>query len=153
VEEVPICYINAVPDTNCACSKHEQGYGSELTVGQVCFVDASECMFIGGIWLASVRTLDESARPSCKVGYVKTLPDQLHLVGNRVGIICRIEVKDKDIVTTILPGGKTTKSAIKQNKNRQSKTVVESQMHWIWSALTYSLQNQHQSLRQTCLSH
>ena len=129
MEEVPICYINAVPDTNCACSKHEHGCGSELTVGQVCFVDASECMFIGGIWLASVRILDESARPSCKVGYVKTLPDQLHLVGNRVGIICRIEVKEKDIVTTILPGGKTTKTPIKQNKNRQSKNPRTLHLH------------------------
>jgi hypothetical protein len=54
-------------------------------------VDASECELVNRrIYCIAARCVNRDRHKSCKVGYVKALFNQEHLVGHRVGIVPKI---------------------------------------------------------------
>jgi hypothetical protein len=78
------------------CERHSNGCGFSLKPGDVIFIDAGQCRFYRGIWYVSCRKLDSDGNRTCKVGYVKVPADMMHLVGNRIGIVSSIHVRDID---------------------------------------------------------
>ena len=89
----PVCYINKPLDTNMKCKEHKEGCGAYLQVGNLCYIDGSECTFVEGHYLISVRLLNHLGLRTCKVGYAKVLCNQVHLLCNRVGVVSSIFAK------------------------------------------------------------
>jgi hypothetical protein len=54
----PVCYINKPLDPNMKCAMHNRGCGAYLQVGDICYIDGSECTFIDGHYFISVRLLN-----------------------------------------------------------------------------------------------
>ena len=68
------------------------GCGFGVEEGSLVVVDASECELVHGrIWYIAARTVTKEGQKSCKVGYVKCLFNQVHLVAYRVGIVTEIK--------------------------------------------------------------
>ena len=80
-------------DQNMKCNSHPGGCGWSLEDGDICRVDAGECQLIKGrIWNVAVRAVYDpddkgNIQLGCKVGIVRVLYNQLHLVANRTGTI------------------------------------------------------------------
>lgn len=72
------------------CEVHKRGCGAFLQVGDLCYIDGSECTFIEGHYLISVRLLNHLGLRTCKVGYVKVLCNQVYLLCNRIGVVSSI---------------------------------------------------------------
>ena len=89
----PVCYINKPLDTNMKCKEHKEGCGAYLQVGNLCYIDGSECTFVEGHYLISVRLLNHLGLRTCKVGYAKVLCNQVHLLCNHVGVVSSIFAK------------------------------------------------------------
>eukprot|EP00956_Cyclotella_meneghiniana_P017956 scaffold29650_cov44-Cyclotella_meneghiniana.AAC.1 len=102
VKYVNVIFISTPLDTNMSCKIHPGGCGWALNYGRPVKVDAGECQLIKGrIWNVAVREfsgVDEKHNVTlgCKVGIVRVLYNQLHLVANRSGIITHISHKPKD---------------------------------------------------------
>eukprot|EP00956_Cyclotella_meneghiniana_P036904 scaffold132185_cov61-Cyclotella_meneghiniana.AAC.1 len=88
-----VLFISQPQDENMKCNRHPGGCGWDLAENDICRVDAGECQLIKGrIWNVAVRALydaDEKGniQLGCKVGIVRVLYNQLHLVANRTGTI------------------------------------------------------------------
>jgi hypothetical protein len=89
----PVCYINKPLDPNMKCAMHNRGCGAYLQVGNICYIDGSECTFIEGHYFISVRLLNHLGLRTCKVGYVKVLCNQVHLLCNRIGVVSSMFAK------------------------------------------------------------
>ena len=89
----PVCYINKPLDPNMKCAMHNRGCGAYLQVGDICYIDGSECTFIDGHYFISVRLLNHLGLRTCKVGYVKVLCNQVHLLCNRIGVVSSMFAK------------------------------------------------------------
>ena len=93
VKYANVLFISQWQDENMKCKQHTGGCGWDLSEGDICRVDAGECQLIKGrIWNVAVRALydpDEKGniQLGCKVGIVRVLYNQLHLVANRTGTI------------------------------------------------------------------
>ena len=87
-----VCFLKNPIDENMTCADHINGCGFGVEEGSLVVVDASECELVHGrIWYIAARTVTKEGQKSCKVGYVKCLFNQVHLVAHRVGIV--IEIK------------------------------------------------------------
>lgn len=92
-----------------------------------------------------VFLLDSFGRPRCKVGYAKTLADQAHTIGNRVGVVSQLlrratdkekdnyivvidEWKKRDVKLPFRPGRSThassTATTIEMVKDMKGMAVV-----------------------------
>ena len=80
------------------CDEHEEGCGAYLQVGNLCYIDGSECTFIEGHFFIAVRLLNHLGLRTCKVGYAKVLCNQVHLLCNRIGVVSSIFAKRGDKV-------------------------------------------------------
>lgn len=89
--DIPVGYIGTPVDVNMKCNIHPQGCGRHINLGDLAFIDGSEVTFHRGQVLIAVRRLSSEGYRSCKIGLVNVLCDQLHLVGNRIGIIVKIQ--------------------------------------------------------------
>ena len=75
------------------CAMHNRGCGAYLQVGNICYIDGSECTFIEGHYFISVRLLNHLGLRTCKVGYVKVLCNQVYLLCNRIGVVSSMFAK------------------------------------------------------------
>jgi hypothetical protein len=87
VTHAPICYIGKPVHDDMVCSEHPRGCGKSLVPGERVMVNAGQCLYYLCTQFVSVRRLNGKGECTCKVGYVKVLPDQVRLVGNRYGVI------------------------------------------------------------------
>eukprot|EP00956_Cyclotella_meneghiniana_P020516 scaffold36341_cov43-Cyclotella_meneghiniana.AAC.2 len=99
VKFVNVIYTSTPLDDNMHCNIHPGGCGWALNYGRCCKVDAGECQLIKGrIWNVAVREMSavddkHNITLGCKIGVVRVLYNQLHLVGNRTGMITSISHK------------------------------------------------------------
>ena len=104
VKYVNVLFIHKPIDDNMRCQLHPKGCGSDLQLGENCIVDAGECQLVmGRVWNVAVRARvagKDGLRMDCKVGIVRCRYDQLHLIGNRSGIITKIEPSNHGKTTT-----------------------------------------------------
>lgn len=116
---MPVCYISKPIHIDMVCERHSNGCGFSLNPGDVIFIDAGQCRFYRGIWYVSCRKLDSDGNRTCKVGYVKVLADMMHLVGNRIGIVSSIHVRDIDHIEI----RSRTKVVTKRDKKKKSEAT------------------------------
>ena len=99
-----VCFVSHPIDKNMKCSKHPDGCGHALSVGNIVVVDATECELVQGcIYYIAVRVVydgndDKGAvepYKGCKIGYLKCLFNQVHLFAHRVAIVTSIELPDE----------------------------------------------------------
>lgn len=96
VKYVNVIFTTHPLDDNMRCGEHRDGCGRQLVEGDICKVDAGECQLIKGrVWNVAVKWVDppdekDNIKTSCKVGIVRVMYDQLHLVGNRHGMISTV---------------------------------------------------------------
>lgn len=96
VRYVNVIFISNPLDDNMSCVIHQKGCGQHLKLNDLCKVDAGECQLIKGrLWNVAVRHVGDpdnknNMQLGCKVGIVRVMYDQLHLGGNRFGIISMI---------------------------------------------------------------
>lgn len=104
VKYVNVLFINKPIDDNMRCEHHPNGCGFDLKHGENCIVDAGECQLVmGRVWNVAVRARvvgKDGLRMDCKVGIVRCRFDQLHLIGNRSGIITKMEPSNHGKTTT-----------------------------------------------------
>ena len=99
VKYVNVIFISTTLDKNMSCNIHPGGCGWALNYGRPVMVDAGECQLIKGrIWNVAVREMSavddkHNITLGCKIGIVRVLYNQLHLVGNRTGMITSISHK------------------------------------------------------------
>jgi hypothetical protein len=130
------------------CEAHKEGCGAYLQVGNLCYIDGSECTFIEGHYFISVRLLNHLGLRTCKVGYVKVLCNQVQLLCNRIGVVSYIlakrgnkvfecdqyaekeitiemEDKEKDTDSVIVVEEPKTSSKKKDKKDKTAKPPVK----------------------------
>ena len=130
------------------CEVHKEGCGAYLQVGNLCYIDGSECTFIEGHYFISVRLLNHLGLRTCKVGYVKVLCNQVQLLCNRIGVVSYIlakrgnkvfecdqyaekeitiemEDKEKDTDSVIVVEEPKTSSKKKDKKDKTAKPPVK----------------------------
>ena len=130
------------------CKAHKEGCGAYLQVGNLCYIDGSECTFIEGHYFISVRLLNHLGLRTCKVGYVKVLCNQVQLLCNRIGVVSYIlakrgnkvfecdqyaekeitiemEDKEKDTDSVIVVEEPKTSSKKKDKKDKTAKPPVK----------------------------
>lgn len=115
-----VCFLHKPPDETCKCAKHPQGCGTTVAPGSTVFIDASHCIFQEGIWLVSVRLLNKVGHRTCKIGYLKVLLNQIHLFGNRIGVINEVMVRVGDEIHTSHPYKGVTVSKITRKNTRKN---------------------------------
>jgi hypothetical protein len=109
------------------CEVHEEGCGAYLQVGNLCYIDGSECTFIEAHYFIAVRLLNHLGLRSCKVGYVKVLCNQLHLLCNRIGVVSSILAKRDDKVYECSQFEEKEVALAMEEEDTNSVTVVEGQ--------------------------
>jgi hypothetical protein len=130
------------------CEAHKEGCGAYLQVGNLCYIDGSECTFIEGHYFISVHLLNHLGLRTCKVGYVKVLCNQVQLLCNRIGVVSYIlakrgnkvfecdqyaekeitiemEDKEKDTDSVIVVEEPKTSSKKKDKKDKTAKPPVK----------------------------
>ena len=130
------------------CEAHKEGCGAYLQVGNLCYIDGSECTFIEGHYFISVRLLNHLGLHTCKVGYAKVLCNQVQLLCNRIGVVSYIlakrgnkvfecdqyaekeitiemEDKEKDTDSVIVVEEPKTSSKKKDKKDKTAKPPVK----------------------------
>ncbi len=76
------------------CDLHKDGCGQSLRPRDIVRVDASRCFLMKNfIWVVPVLKLGSNGF-TCTVGFAKVIIDQLHLIGNRIAIVRRINSDD-----------------------------------------------------------
>jgi hypothetical protein len=103
VTHAPICYIVKPVHNDMVCSEHPRGCGKSLVPGERVMVNAGQCRYYLCTQFVSVRRLNGKGECTCKVGYVKVLPDMVRLVGNRLGVVDSVHRRtgDEISVTTL----------------------------------------------------
>ena len=116
-----MCYIHSAPHEDMKCRSHPNGCGLHIQVGMIVFVNGASCLFHKCQWYVPVNILDSDGVRTCKIGYMKVLPDDLNLICNRVGVISSIHHRtDEDVITVVGKDNTVTHQAIKR-KNTKPK--------------------------------
>lgn len=119
VTDAPICYIGKPVHPDMICSEHPDGCGQSLMPGDTVMVNAGQCIYYLATQFVSVRIVNALGECTCKVGYVKVLPDMVKLVGNRFGVVKSVHRRtgDKIVVQTL---GKSIIQVMK-SKSKEKK--------------------------------
>ena len=115
--DAPICYIGKPVHPDMICSNHPDGCGKSLRPGDMVMVNAGQCIYYLATQFVSVRIVNAVGQCTCKVGYVKVLPDMVKLVGNRLAVIKSVHRRtgDKIVVQTL---GNSVTQVMKPKKKK-----------------------------------
>lgn len=104
---IPVGFIGITPDYRFRCPLHPDGCGASLSLGDVVVVNTTLCIFHSASWMIPVTKLDSVGAMTCTVGYIKVLCDQISLVGNRVGVVARMQfMKEPKLMLDVTSSGK-----------------------------------------------
>jgi hypothetical protein len=105
------------------CSNHPDGCGKSLRPGDMVMVNAGQCIYYLATQFVSVRIVNAVGECTCKVGYVKVLPDMVRLVGNRIATVKSVHRRtgDKIVVQTL---GKSVIQVVKP-KSKKKKSLED----------------------------
>jgi hypothetical protein len=117
VTDAPICYIGKPVHPDMICSNHPDGCGKFLRPGDMVMVNAGQCIYYLATQFVSVRIVNAVGQCTCKVGYVKVLPDMVKLVGNRLAVVKSVHRRtgDKIVVQTL---GNSVTQVMKPKKKK-----------------------------------
>ena len=113
-----VLFISTPCDINMCCPQHKNGCGNYLRVGDVVFVDGAEMEMIKSqIVNFAVRKLSDKGHRLCKIGIMRCIFCQCHLIGNRVGRVTKIFRRTGDQIRTWTSADGPPQLSLYQRKN------------------------------------